>query len=156
MKKYISWRLPVAWFGMIGLAAIIGGGMLSAFMAKQPSTVAMWTSAYMVLVVGLAQIGCGVYLALLGQLNSRRVAMWFAFSLYNLGNIGVVVGTIHKTESLGRIFVDSGTVVLAAALICMVLSVRGSRRSRLLISFYVLVAILLVSACIGLWLSRQA
>ena len=110
----------------------------------------------MVLVVGLAQIGCGVYLALLGQLNSRRVAMWFAFSLYNLGNIGVVVGTIHKTESLGRIFVDSGTVVLAAALICMVLSVRGSRRSRLLISFYVLVAILLVSACTGLWLSRQA
>lgn len=52
MQKLLSYQKVTINFIIIGVLAIIIGGLRSAFLAHQPTEITMWTSAYLVLEVG--------------------------------------------------------------------------------------------------------
>ncbi|HEU0266528.1 MAG TPA: hypothetical protein VFQ70_02800, partial [Candidatus Saccharimonadaceae bacterium] len=82
-------------FVVLGVLAIICGGVLSAFSAMQPTTFTAWASAYLVLVVGVVQVGFGLLGHSLVHRHSHLVA-WFSFALYNIGNLAVIDGVLVK------------------------------------------------------------
>ncbi len=107
--------------------------------------------AYLVLVVGVAQVGLGVGQALLatrtpaGRLVTAELLTW------NIGNAAVIVGTLAGHVVL----VYVGGALLFAGLVLFVLAARGSalhwQRTRW--AFRLIVFILAVSIPIGLTLA---
>lgn len=89
----LRWRAarPFAW---LGIAAVITGGLVAAAVAHAPVQKLVWMSAYLVLIVGVAQIVFGAGQAAL----SSPVASpgWIAgeWIVFNLGNAGVIAGTL--------------------------------------------------------------
>lgn len=139
-------------FGLLGLFAIASGGSLMAFTAKRPSRKTAWASAYLVLIVGLMQAGLGAGLYHLAP-NAANSLVLVAFGLFNLGNAGVLVGTIYKSRL--AILVNAGAVFIAAAVLIMMQLIKNASPSWQLIVFYALIIIILVSMSIGLVLSRR-
>lgn len=138
----------------LSLAAIIAGGVISAFTARHPTRPTSWVSAYLVLVVGVIQLGLVVAWQQLGHLETALAAC--AFISYNLGNIGVIVGTLLKQRARYYcVLVDIGGALLALAMILLLLAIRGLSTSPPLIGFISLVVIILVSMPIGLMLSHR-
>ena len=81
-------------FVLVGLTAIIAGGLVAAVTGPTGFDEGSWVAAYLVLVAGVAQVGLGVGQALLtdGTLSGgRRVVQLLA---YNLANSAVLAGTL--------------------------------------------------------------
>ena len=133
-----------------GLAAIIAGGVLAAFSAHAPTQPLVWASAYLVLVVGVAQVALAASLSTLAPQSTARLLLLVVVA-YNLGNIDVLVGTLNNSSWL----VVYGGVALIAAVLLSVYIVRHAKRSWLLTVFYLVATILLVSTPIGVFLSYQ-
>ncbi len=151
--------MVVPWVAL-GTGAVIVGGLLAAVVAHDPTEKPVWASAYLVLVVGVGQIGLALGRTLLATrvVAARGVAI--EFLVFALGNVGVVLGTLTDTVWL----VDVGGALLLVALVSMIWGVRSSTDARtvrrspwttwLLWSFRVLVAVLVVSIPVGLVLAR--
>lgn len=141
-------------FETIGLLAIAAGGLLAAFSAGHPSRLASWTSAYLVLVVGLVQFGLAVgWQRLGGPAAGVTVA---AFLLYNLGNAAVIGGRILKGRSLQALrLVRLGGALLAISMLALIWSIRHATASWTLAWFLALTIVILVSMPIGLTLSAR-
>lgn len=140
---------PFLWMGGAGA---IAGGVLAAATAYAPTFHASWATAYLVLVVGVAQVGLGVGQAVLPErVPSAATVMW-EFLLFNLGNVGVLIGGVLNIHWL----TDIGGLLLLPPLVMMLLSVRrrGARPRWVAIAYLVLIAILLVSIPTGLILAR--
>lgn len=148
-------RLVPMLFGGTGAVAVVVGGPLAAFSAARPSEFALWASAYLVLVVGVLQVGFGAGLRYL----ARRPG-WFAgvaFALYNLGNLAVVFGTWLKGDfHPAMALVDTGGGLLAVAMLLLLLAVRGAKRSWQLRAYYVIIAVVIISMPIGLVLGSRS
>lgn len=141
-------------FEIISVLAIIAGGLVAAFSAKRPSRVASWASAYLVLVVGIIQLGLAVaWQALAGASSSLALA---AFIIYNLGNASVLAGTIYKAR-LKRysLVVNCGGALLALAMVLLLLAPNYAKFSWPLAAFVALAIIILVSMPIGLTISSR-
>ena len=101
----------------------------------------------MVLVVGIAQVALG-----LGQwwLASNRVGTAILVGelvVFNLGNLGVILGTILVSS----IWVDVGSALLVVALITFGWTVRSpARRGWALWTYWELIVLLLASVVVGL------
>lgn len=136
------------WLVTSGLA-VVAGGLTAAAVAHAPTQPLVWMSAYLVLVVGLAQAVLGVGQAVLSvQPPPQRlvVAQWIVF---NAANVGVVAGTL-----LGRVsMVAVGTTGFAVALSMFLYGVRNARSGWQTHLFRALVAILGISAVVGMTLS---
>jgi len=151
----VEWRGPLseAWtFLVIGSAAIFGAGLFSAVTARATTYHSAWLVAYLVLVVGVAQIALGLGQATIvsGPLQPWRVMSEVV--LFNLGNIGVVVGTLLAIP-LG---VDVGSALLVASLILFGQSVRGSDRRRVAVwGYLVLVVLLVASVIVGIFFAHR-
>lgn len=156
----VRWR-AAAPFVLVGTASVIAGGLLSAATATSPTRQLAWLVAYLVLVVGVAQIGLGAGQAWLadGPIGGRAPSGWSGggwllsveFALFALGNAGVALGTLATVPVL----VDAGGVLLVAALVLFLWGVRRSRRGGWLRYLYrALVVILLLSIPIGLLLAQ--
>src|SRR5699024_4635774 len=81
------------------LAALLVAGFTAAAIAHAPTRLLVWMVAYLVLVAGVAQGVLGLGQALLPvRLPSRRwrVAEWI---LFNLGNVGVIAGTLRASTA---------------------------------------------------------
>lgn len=148
-------NLSLVLFDSLGFLAVAAGGFFVAFSAKKPSRLVNWASAYLILIVGLVQIGFGHSLNhLLGD-----GSMWppiLAFIAYNLGNLGVLLGTILKyKQSKTTPLVNVGGLLLAISIIIMLVTVWGSARSWQLILFTVASLTILISMPIGLTLSSR-
>lgn len=98
-----------------GVMAIVLGGLVSAFCAKQPTTFAMWASAYLVLVVGVAQVIFGA----VQKQSTGVLRRYWAYGLFNVGNILVIVSTAMKyAQQPGNIVIAVvGSASLVASLI---------------------------------------
>ena len=135
-------------FAGTGAMAIIVAGALSAALAHAPTRAAMWLTAYLVLVVGVAQSGLGVGQARLATRPPTAALLGSQWLLFNGANALVVAGRL-----LGRpAAVVLGAVVLAAALALFLRGVRGTG-GWLLWVYRLLVALLACSALVGVGLS---
>lgn len=147
--------LPLWTFLLTGALAILVGGLVAAYSAKQLSRLATWTSAYLVLIVGLFQAVIGVALHyLLKDPSSLLIAL--AFTMYNLGNAGVLLGTVYKNRTKNhRLIVDGGGGLLVISMVILIILAWGNATTWQLVLFYVVAMIILISVPIGLWQSRR-
>jgi len=143
-------RLTAArWFVATALLAMIAGGLIAAVTAHAPARLVVWMVAYLVLVVGVAQMVLGLGQALLPQRlpsSSWRAGEWL---LFNAGNAGVVVGTLLGAAAL----VSLGTALFIIALVLFFLGVARAQGGWLLRIYQGLLAIVCIGALVGLLLS---
>lgn len=142
-----AWTHPTSLaFVILGGLGVIGGGLLSAVIALAPSYHGSWAVAYIVLIVGVAQAVLGVAQASLtgGTVRPRTVAIEVV--CWNLGNAGVLAGTLLGIVPLLYV----GVVLLVAALAVLLYAIRHGRRGGVLITTRVIVVILLVSMPTGI------
>lgn len=141
-------------FGVLGVLAIICGGVVSAFTAAHPTTFTAWTSAYLVLVVGIAQVGFG----LLGHSlvhRHRHIVAWLAFALYNIGSVAVIGGVyLKETTANMSALTDIGGASVVLAVVTFLYGVYGTKWSWRLAIFYLVALIIIISTPIGLTLGR--
>lgn len=141
-------------YALTGVAAIIIGASVSAFTAKQPSTLAMWASAYLVLVVGVAQIFLASVVAQLMQASSRKL-LYQMFALFNAGNILVILSSVLKYSGYeNHVMVTTvGAALVIAALGEFGWQLRRAKASQLRTWAYAMIALLIVTALIGIFLA---
>lgn len=142
-------------YAATGISAIIAGGVLSAFTAKYPSTVVMWTSAYLVLVVGVVQVFFGEVIERLMRNRSTRPA-YVAFGLFNSGNVLVVAGTVAKYagNEWNMMLTIAGSIFFVAALTLLGWHIRAVKRTYLKTWAFVIMTALALSALVGIGLAR--
>lgn len=112
-------------FLILGGLGILAGGFLSAVSAASPSYLAAWAVAYLVLVVGFAQLLLGIGQ---DQLAVRRPSASLVAAevlVFNLANAAVLIGSLTTTVVLT--WVGAGLIVVAMALFIWAARGGGSR-----------------------------
>jgi hypothetical protein len=143
----------------IGAVGIVAGGLVAAATAPSASEHGSWAAAYLVLVVGVAQIALAAgQAALSADLLSGRVVGLEAGG-WTVANALVIAGTLAGIDAL----VYVGGALLVVALAIFAYAVRGTAGSLprladqhmrwLLYTFRAVVFLLLVSIPIGLVLA---
>ncbi len=152
VPPYERW-IPALPFIALGAISIVAGGLVAAVTAIAPTRHTSWTAAYLVLVVGVAQLGVGVGQALLAPKVPSSRLITAELLTWDVGNAGVIAGTLMNRVGL----VDLGGTLLAISLVLFILGVRGhTGRSRWPLYLYrLLITIVLISIPIGLILSRN-
>lgn len=142
-------------FVTLGVLAILAGGFLSAFSAKKPSRLVSWASAYLVLIVGLAQAAIGMILyAVVSDPVVYLVVIGFV--AYNIGSAAVVTGTfLKKREEKYRRLVDVGGGLLVVSMLSLAMLVQKAVLSWQLVALYIIIVVILVTMPVGLVLSRR-
>ncbi len=115
--------LAVRPFLLTGSIAIVAGGVIAALAAHASTRPVMWLVAYLVLVVGVAQIILGAGQAgLLEALPARRwrTQQWW---LFNLGSLGVMAGRLLDVRGL----VSIGIALFLVAMLRFFLGMRGGK-----------------------------
>lgn len=146
--------IPALPFIALGTISIVAGGLVAAVTAISPTRHATWAAAYLVLVVGVAQLGIGIGQALLAPKTPSSRLITVELLTWDIGNAGVIAGTLMNRVSL----VDLGGGLLAISLVLFLLGARGhtGRRRLPLYLYRLLIAIVLLSIPIGLFISRNA
>ena len=146
---------PARWraagvFIVVGFTAIIAGGLVAAVAGPADLADGSWVAAYLVLVVGVAQLALGIGQAWLSAHPPVRARRTWQLALYNVGNVAVLVGNLIDATAA----VLAGGALLFAALVLFLVAMRGARGHRLLVAGYrLIVSVLAVSIPIGLTLS---
>jgi hypothetical protein len=141
-------------FGVVGALAVVTGGILAAFSARTPTTLKVWASAYLVLVAGVIQVGLVLGWHRLDVQSSATAIV--ALVIYNLGNIGVLLGTVLKYRlPWSSVLVNAGGGLLAVSMALLLWSVRKAAASWTLAGFCALTVVILISMPIGLALSSR-
>lgn len=137
-------------FVVTGAVAIVAGGLVAAANASASIEKGNWAAAYLVLVVGVAQVLLGAGRALLADPlpTMRRVTLEYA--TFSVGNLGVLAGTLFGSQ-LG---VDLGGVALVAALVGFLGTVPRRWTPWPLTVYRLLIVVVLVSVPVGLVLAR--
>ena len=137
-------------FLTIGAAAIVTGGICAAVTGPTEWEHGSWVAAFLVLVVGVGQIGLGVaQAALTTDVDARRRGRQ-ALSL-NSGAALVIAGTLASLP----IVVTAGSVLVLAALVSFARAERGRVVARpwMASAYTALLVVLIVSTPIGIALS---
>lgn len=134
-------------FALVGLSAVIAGGLVAAVTGPTGFAAGSWVAAYLVLVAGVAQVGLGVGQALLAAVPPSGRRRGWQLIIYNLANTAVLLGSL--TES-----VVAGGVLLLLALALFLAAVRRPRTHSWHLAVYrILLAILGASVPVGIVLS---
>lgn len=136
-------------FVVLGVAAIIGAGVMAAAIAYHPTQHLVWMVAYLVLVVGVMQCVFGAGQAWLAERAPRAGAVWGQWSLFNLGNAGVIGGTLCSRTSV----VAAGTLLFVAATAWFFVGIHRARVRGWGVAYRVLLGLIFLSACTGLAIS---
>lgn len=136
-------------FVALGAAAVIAGGMVAAGVAHRPVELMVWMSAYLVLIVGVAQVVFGAGQAWLTTRQPGRAWVAVEWIIFNLGNAGVIVGTLSGGFGL----VLAGTALFAVGVALFLAGTRGGARSGWLTAYRVLLGLIFLSSLVGLGLS---
>jgi hypothetical protein len=146
-------RLRAVWpFLALGGVAIVAGGLVAALEAHQPVQVLVWMSAYLVLVVGVAQIVFGAGQAWLSGCVPSTGWIAAEWVVLNLGNAGVIAGTLCDRFA----WVLAGTALFAAGILLFLLGTRGAVRRGWATGYRVLLGLMFLSSLVGLALSIRA
>ncbi|MDN5764856.1 MAG: hypothetical protein L0H96_08380 [Humibacillus sp.] len=156
-----EWWAPYLPALVVGTLCVIAGGLVAAVTGPLALTHGSWAAAYLVLVAGVAQIALAAGQGLLaGQARhpvGRRLLL-VEFAAWNLGNAAVIAGTLWSATWL----VNLGGGLLVVALGALLVATRSgpgraetARERRVaLLTVRALVALLLVSIPVGLWLAH--
>lgn len=144
------------WFLALGSIAVVGGGIVAAVTGPTDFEFGSWVAAYLVLVVGVAQIVLGAGVAWLPSEvppDTTRIALAAG---WNLAAVAVVVGTLVSAPVLTSI----GGVVTVVALFGFLLVVTRSRPelSGWTLLYRALALFVLLSTPVGLmlaWIRRS-
>lgn len=136
-------------FVVLGVLAIIAGGLVSGATAHEPSRFLMWLVAYLVLVVGAMQIVFGAGQAWLAVRLPGFGVIWGQWVVFNLGNAGVILGTYLQDTAL----VALGTLLFALALLWFLYATRQNRWRVWGVAYRALLGLLFLSSCVGVVLS---
>ncbi|MEO6972399.1 MAG: hypothetical protein ABI135_03120 [Rhodoferax sp.] len=139
-------------FVAVGIAAVIVGGATAAAVAYQPTEHLVWMVAYLVLVVGVMQCAFGAGQAWLAQDPPSGRVTWWQWGLFNLGNAGVIAGTLGGRFGL----VAGGTLLFAVAIAWFLYGVRAVRWRGWGMAYRALVGLIFASSLIGLVISTGA
>lgn len=153
MPKYSLEQMTDRLYGGAGVLAIIIGGTLAAFSAKNPTTAAVWASAYLVLVMGVLQIAFGASLKHLAEKATRTAVDW-AWGGFNAGGLLVMYSTMLKYGGYNNepaLYVGSFFIIIA--MFSMLHATRRAKHSHLRTGFYILVLVILVSVPTGIVLA---
>ncbi|HET9679141.1 MAG TPA: hypothetical protein VFP95_01115 [Gammaproteobacteria bacterium] len=136
-------------FAIVAGLAIVAGGLIAATIAHNPTQPLVWMVAYLVLVVGVAQLGFGIGQAFLADdaPSTGRVRIQFVF--FNAGNAGVIAGTLLEWFPL----VAASALFLAVALALFFYGVRNARRGWQLYAYWLLLSVIFTGALVGVMLS---
>ena len=145
------WRAarPFAW---LGVAAIIAGGLVAAAVAHRPVQQLVWMSAYLVLIVGTAQIVFGAGQAWLSDLAPAPGWVVGEWVVFNLGNAGVIAGTLVGSFGLAA----TGTALFALGIALFLWGTHGGVRAGWLLGYRTLLGLIFLSSLVGLALSLHA
>lgn len=146
LNERISAGMP---FVALGVLAILVGGLIAGVTAHQPTRVILWMVAYLVLVVGMMQAVFGAGQAWLAEIPPERRVVWRQWGLYNLGNVGVIGGTLWNQSGV----VTAGTLLFIAAIAWFFYGVRHYHRRSWGVAYRALLGIVFLSSCVGLVLS---
>lgn len=148
----IDWACAAPFLGLGGVAILVGG-LISAGTASVAGYSSAWAVAYLVLVVGVAQIAFGVGQAWLSDHRPSPRLRGAQFLAYNVGNVGVLLGTLSGNVWM----VDVGGLLLVAALALFLRGVRSTtaRGGWALVAYRGLLLIILISVPVGLVLVRR-
>lgn len=135
---------------LVGLTGIVAGGFVAAVTAASPTEKGAWVAAYLVLVVGVAQIALGLGQAWLAGRPLGGLAAIAELAIFNVGNTAVIGGTLVDRTWI----VDLGGVLLIAALAMYLGATRHARGGWVLAVYRVLIAFILISIPVGLVLAR--
>lgn len=137
-------------FHIIGISAIILAGMLSAFLAHEPTRHAMWAVAYLILVVGVTQVVIGTAESHYSVFKRPAYAISILL-LYNFGNIAVISGTI---AGIAIVIITGSLMVMTAMLGCL-LSFGRKPRLALEWAYVLVITIVFLSAPVGVLLALK-
>lgn len=156
----VTWRpyLPAL---MVGAVCIVAGGLVAAVTGPLALAHGSWAAAYLVLVAGVAQVALAGGQAMLSpwpRYPSGHALLLVEFAGWSLGNTAVITGTLWGATWL----VNLGGALLVVALAALLIATRNgfgqddvARGRRVaLLTVRGLVALLLVSIPIGLWLAH--
>ena len=93
-------------FWVAAALGIVGGGLIAGFLAHTPSRPAMWLVAYLVLVVGVAQVLAAgqVWLAPFPASPALLASEWILFNAAN----ALVIGELQRVS---RSIIDLGALM---------------------------------------------
>jgi hypothetical protein len=140
---------------VLGAAGIIGGGLVSAVTGPLSWEHGSWAAAYLVLVLGVAQLVFGVGQAWLAREVPGRLTIGWELLGWNVGSALVIAGSVLERP----VVVDVGGVLLVVALALFAVAVRSGRPPEVVGSvwfrrvYLLLVLVILVSIPIGLVLA---
>jgi hypothetical protein len=137
---------------LIGAGGIIAGGLVAAIAATNPSENGIWAAAYLVLVVGVAQIGLGLGQAWIATRSPASSVVLAELALFNLGHAAVIGGTLAGRTSL----VDIGGGLLIVALGMYLWVTRKTSGGWVTLGYRLMIAVVLISIPVGLVLARMA
>lgn len=148
--------VPAHWraarpFATVAALATIAGGLIAAAAAHAPSRPLVWMVAYLVLVAGAAQMALGAGRALLAAQAPGKFRITVECALLNLGNAGVVIGTLAGSLPVAA----AGVLAFIASLALFLDAVRGASRDWRLTAYRGLLALLFASSLVGLVLAAR-
>lgn len=140
---------------VVGATAIILGGLVAAVTSPLSLSHGSWAAAYLVLVAGVALYVMGQARVRWGSSAGERGGL-AQFALWNLGNIGVIGGTLLGSPWI----VFAASALLVAALVLAFIgviqgsgSVKGNSRTFTLLAYRAMLVVLAVSIPVGMLLS---
>lgn len=135
-------------FAIIAGISIIAAGFISAITAFSPSYSASWAVAYLILVVGVAQLALGFGQAAFAEKPPSKNLVGAEVVLFNLANLATLLGTLLAWIAL----VYLGAVLMMIALALFLWGTRQAKPGRvwLVYGFRAIIFVLLISAGIGL------
>lgn len=141
-------------FLITGAVGIVAGGFAAAVAGAVTWGHGAWTAAFLVLIVGVAQVVLGLAQAVLAPVLLDRSMVLLQWLLWNVGCAAVIGGT--QVDS--TVIVAVGSILFLAALVFSGVTVRAhsdlAGTSRVLLVIYrVLLVVLLVSVFVGIVLS---
>jgi hypothetical protein len=148
VTERVRWAAP---FVLIGTSAIVTGGLVAAVTRPTHFDLGPWVAAFLVLVVGVAQISLGAGQACLADARPSILALSCEAVSWNLGAVATLVGTLWDAPAVTTIGAVSTAASLGWFLAAVWPSTRGPRWAR---SVYVGgVALLFGSALVGVVLA---
>ncbi|MGF3057130.1 hypothetical protein [Microbacterium sp. YY-01] len=137
----------------MGVVAVIAGGLVAAVTDPLEVYRGSWMAAYLVLVVGVAQVSMAIARWLWPTERSTITLGWAQLVLWNSGNATIIAGTLLASPCA----VIAGSVLLVAAVAIALMVTRWRRqrgiRGLWLFVFRAFMVVLVVSIPVGVILS---
>lgn len=146
----ISQWLTMRSFVVVGVFAIIGGGLVAAVTGPLGFASGSWAAAYLVLVAGVAQATLGGGQAMLAATAPSGRRRGWQLLCYNAGNVAVLAGTLTGAVA---VVMAGGTMLFGALVLFLTAVPRGHTRGWAMTIYRGLTVVLAVSIPVGLVLS---